>query len=85
MLGLFPALTDGVQRSYAAFLTEEENRGGAYGLMNAVSGFGALIAGGVGGFIWQYYGLVTAFAISTIFVIIGILILTFVKTKSKSV
>ena len=81
MLGLFPALTDGVQRSYAAFLTKEENRSGAYGLMNAASGFGALIAGIGGGYVWQVYGLGMAFSISTLLVIIGLTILILVKSK----
>ncbi len=82
VLGIFPALTDGVQRSYAAMLTEEENRGGAYGLVNAVSGFGALIAGIGGGFIWQRFGSGTAFFISIIFIIIGLVVLSLTKSKN---
>jgi MFS family permease len=82
VLGIFPALTDGVQRSYAAMLTDEENRGGAYGLVNAVSGFGALIAGIGGGFIWQRFGSGTAFFISIIFIIIGLVVLSLTKSKN---
>lgn len=83
VLGIFPALTDGVQRSYAAMLTDEENRGGAYGLVNAVAGFGALIAGIGGGFIWQKFGPGTAFFISIIIVIAGLVILSLTKSKSN--
>jgi MFS family permease len=82
VLGIFPALTDGVQRSYAAMLTDEENRGGAYGLVNAVVGFGALIAGIGGGFIWQRFGPSTAFFISIIVIIIGLVVLSLTK-KNK--
>lgn len=81
ILGLFPALTDGVQRSYAATLTEEENRGGAYGLMNAVAGFGALVAGIGGGYTWQTYGATTAFSISIALVVVGLVMLTFIRPK----
>jgi MFS family permease len=49
ILGLFPALTDGVQRSLAAQLSTEELRGGAMGLLNATIGMGALAAGVGGG------------------------------------
>jgi len=83
LLGLFPALTDGVQRSYAAAITDEENRGGAYGLVNAVSGFGALIAGIAGGYIWQAYGSGAAFCISTVLVAVGLVILTLTKPKQN--
>ena len=75
LLGLFPALTDGIQRAYASTLTSEENRGGAYGLVNAVTGFGALIAGIGGGYTWQAYGPATAFALSAFFVVIGLIVL----------
>ena len=50
LFGLFPGLTDGVQRSLASQLSGEEFRGDALGLLNAAYGFGALIAGIVGGF-----------------------------------
>ncbi len=55
-LGIFSALTDGVQRSHLARLITEENRGVAYGFLFAAQGFGALIAGAVGGYLWQFHG-----------------------------
>jgi MFS family permease len=76
MLGLFPALTDGIQRAYASTLTADESRGGAYGLVNAVTGFGALIAGIGGGLLWQVFGPNIAFITSAGLVVIGLLILT---------
>lgn len=81
VLGLFPALTDGVQRSFAATLTDEDRRGGAFGLVNAVTGFGALFAGIGGGYLWQTFGSAVAFTASIILVTIGLILLTFIKTK----
>jgi len=57
VLGLFQALTDGVQRAYASALSADEYRATAMGIVNAVIGFGLLFAGVVGGYIWQYYGI----------------------------
>jgi len=52
VLGLFPALTDGVQRAFVSGLSEDEHRGGAIGYVNAISGIGLLFAGIGSGFIW---------------------------------
>src|SRR5208337_2991229 len=38
LFGLFPGLTDGVQRQFASQLSGEEFRGGALGLLNAAYG-----------------------------------------------
>src|SRR3989338_11228752 len=56
ILGIGSAFTDSVQRSFAARLTSPEERGNAYGLLNAAIGFGVLIAGIVGGVLWQNFG-----------------------------
>ncbi len=73
-LGLFPAFTDGVQRSLAAQLSVPELRGGALGLMNASNGIGALLAGIIGGYLWQVYNPTTAFFAASVFIGIGLLI-----------
>lgn len=72
LLGLFPALTDGVQRSLASQLSNEELRGGALGLLNAAVGFGALSAGVGGGYVWQAYGPAAAFAVSGAVAAVGL-------------
>jgi len=59
--GLFPALTDGVQRAFASQLTSEDLRGSGLGWLNAANGFGALIAGIGGGYLWQTHGPAIAF------------------------
>ncbi|HVM76539.1 MAG TPA: MFS transporter [Candidatus Paceibacterota bacterium] len=71
LLGLFPALTDGVQRSLASQLSTAELRGGALGLLNAGVGFGALIAGIGGGYLWQAYSPTVAFLASGATIVVG--------------
>jgi MFS family permease len=72
VLGLFPALTDGVQRSMASQLTGPAVRGSALGLLNAATGIGALIAGVGGGYLWQAFGPATACIVGSIVVVVGL-------------
>jgi MFS family permease len=74
LLALFPALTDGVQRSLAAQLSVEELRGGALGVSNAAVGLGALVAGVGGGYLWQTYSPTAAFLVSGVMIIIGLVL-----------
>jgi len=76
-LGLYPAFTDGVQRSLAARLTSEELRGGGLGWLNAATGIGVLFAGIGGGFLWQAYGPAAAFLAATAFVFVGLIVFIF--------
>lgn len=75
-LGLFPALTDGVQRALAAELSPSDKRGGAMGLVNAVSGFGLMFAGLSGGYIWEHFGVSTALIFGGVLVLVGVVILS---------
>jgi MFS family permease len=79
ILGLFPALTDGVQRAHAAKLTAEEQRGRAYGSLNAVSGIGVMIAGIGGGYLWQFFGPTWALSVAMVTVSVGLFL--FVASK----
>jgi len=74
VLGLFPACTDGMQRAYAATLTDEAHRAGAYGLMNAAMGFGAIVAGIFGGFLWQYAGVGFALSVFSAIILCGLIL-----------
>lgn len=73
ILGVGYAMTDGVQRSFAARLTSEEERGNAYGLLHAAIGFGVLIAGIVGGILWQNFGATTALSLSLGLILVGLI------------
>lgn len=77
LLGLFPALTDGVQRSLASQLSSAELRGGALGLLNAAVGLGALSAGIGGGYLWQAYGPSVAFLASGLVLAAGLALFTY--------
>jgi len=72
LLGIFPALTDGVQRSLAAQMTPDELRGGGLGWLEAVIGLGALFAGIAGGYLWQMYSPAAAFLSATAIVLLGL-------------
>lgn len=74
LLGLFPALTDGVQRSLAAQLTRKRLRGGGLGWLNAAAGFGVLIAGTGGGYLWQTYNPAAAFTAASVTIIAGLIL-----------
>ena len=56
LVGAFSAFTDGVQRSHLSRLVEDRYKGTAYGYLNAAVGFGALVAGIAGGYVWQQFG-----------------------------
>ena len=60
LVGIFSAFTDGVQRSHLSHLVEDRYKGTGYGYLNAAVGFGALIAGIAGGYVWQQLGDTTA-------------------------
>jgi MFS family permease len=82
VLGLFPALTDGVQRALAAQLTVEEVRGVGLGWLNASNGFGALVAGIGGGYLWQVYSPAIAFVAASSVVAVGLVLFLVSATRS---
>jgi MFS family permease len=73
ILGVGFAMTDGVQRSLVARLTQAEERGSAYGLLNAAVGFGVLFAGVIGGVLWQTFGASTALTLSIGLILVGLI------------
>jgi MFS family permease len=75
LLGVFSALTDGVQRSYLSGLVAEDQRGTAYGYLNGVAGLGALVAGVAGGYLWQRVGDTTALLAAACVVLAGLTLL----------
>ena len=84
IFGLFPALTDGVQRSFASQLSNTELRGSAMGLLNASIGFGVLIAGILGGYIWQSYNPHIAFLAFGMIIFIGLILFLFTSIKNEA-
>jgi MFS family permease len=75
VLGLFSAATDAIQRSFAGHLAPLEERGTAYGLFNGAVGFGTMIAGICGGYLWQVFSPATALVVSVVMVGVGLVVL----------
>ncbi|OHA20820.1 MAG: hypothetical protein A2849_03480 [Candidatus Taylorbacteria bacterium RIFCSPHIGHO2_01_FULL_51_15] len=73
ILGMGSAFTDSVQRSFAARLTSAEERGSAYGLLNAAIGFGLLFSGVVGGLLWEHFGATTALSLSLGLILVSLI------------
>lgn len=84
VIGIFSALTDGVQRSYLSSLVGDRNKGAAYGYFHAASGFGTLIAGVAGGFLWQHSGDRVAIGAATALVLTGLLVFSLGQVVRKA-
>ncbi len=80
IMGLFSACTDSTQRAFVAKTTPEYERGTAYGMYNAIVGFGVMISGIVGGYLWQAFGPTSALFAAEAVVIIG-LVVFYASTK----
>ncbi|MBI5798861.1 MAG: MFS transporter [Candidatus Yonathbacteria bacterium] len=85
VLGLFPALTDGVARALASELSPESHRAGAYGFVNATAGFGLVFAGIGGGYLWEHFGVNYSLATGGVFVMIGIGVLSTIIADGEEV
>ena len=84
VLGLFPALTDGVARALAAELSPPEYRAGAYGLVNATMGFGLVVAGVGGGYLWERFSAPTALVVAGVCGVVGVLLpFTIINPRQK--
>jgi MFS family permease len=80
ILGFYSAATDGVSRALAAKLIEPDLIATGQGLLNAANGFSALIAGLIGGSLWNFVSAEAAFGYAAFMSFIG-LILFVVLTK----
>ncbi len=84
LVGVFSAFTDGVQRSHLSRLVDERYRGTAYGYLNAAVGFGALIAGIAGGYMWQQLGDTTALITGACVIALGLAIFLSVSVPQQN-
>ncbi len=83
-LGLFSAFTDGVQRAHLASLVGEGVRGRGFGAFGAATGFGALIAGAAGGFVWEQFGSNFALWLASAATAIGLLVFLYSLRISRA-
>jgi len=84
LVGIFSAFTDGVQRSHLSHLVEDRYRGTAYGYLNAAVGFGALIAGIAGGYVWQQLSDTTALITGACVIALGLAVFRFGSMPHES-
>jgi MFS family permease len=77
IVGIFSALTDGVQKAYLSKLVEARHKGVAYGYLSAALGLGALIAGIGGGYLWQYTSSITALLVGMAVIALGLILFSF--------
>ena len=73
ILGLYSAMTDGVERALASKLVMHEELASGQGFLNAAVGISSLLAGVIGGIIWTFYGPVSAFVYGIAMMGVGLL------------
>jgi len=83
ILGFYSAATDGVSRALAANLIESEFLATGQGLLNAAVGLSALVAGVVGGSLWNFISAEAAFVYAAAMSFIG-LVLFIILTKPST-
>jgi len=72
--GIYYGLSDGIFRAYIADLVSCDQRATAYGLFNTGIGLALLPASIIMGTVWDIYGSMWAFIISSLFSLLGFLI-----------
>jgi MFS family permease len=83
--GLYFGLTEGVEKAWVADLAPVAARGNAFGIYNALIGFGALGASLLFGYIWTHVSPPAAFYTGAGFALAatGLLYLTFASSKAR--
>lgn len=79
--GLYYAATEGIQKAYVADLVSEGNRGTAIGTFNALTGAASLPASILAGVMWQFYGPLATFCVSSALAITAAILLLIIKDK----
>jgi len=83
LYGLFFAIEEVNQRTYASELALSEQRGTVLGAYHTVVGFTALPAGLVFGLLWDTYGVLVAFVFAAIMAVVAFAFLWFFVGESK--
>jgi len=71
-LGLYSAMTDGVERALASKLVVHEKLAAGQGFLNAAIGISTLLSSIIGGGIWTFFGSGPAFAYGIFMMVIGL-------------
>ncbi|MBI4992238.1 MAG: MFS transporter [Candidatus Harrisonbacteria bacterium] len=73
LFGIYSAMTDGVERAFAAKLVSSDKIATGQGFLNAAVGISSLLAGLVGGAIWTQFGSNTALLYGAAMMVVGLL------------
>ena len=65
LYGFYFGFAEGTEKALIADLAPPDRRGFAFGIYNAVTGFGALAASLLFGFVWNAYGTAAAFGLGS--------------------
>lgn len=82
--GLFFALTEGAEKALVADLVPPAKRGTAFGWFNLTIGLGALPASVMFGFVWDRYGVATAFGLGAALAAVAAVSIGVLGTPSRS-
>ncbi len=84
LLGFHAAFTEGIGRAIVADLVEERWRGSAYGIYNACTGFAALPASIIFGYLWDTHGATISFQYGAVLGLISFCIFFALRIASKT-
>lgn len=79
--GIYVAMEETLEDSFAAELVEKEHHGMAFGVLSTVNGMGDFISSIVVGFLWTKLGTATAFSYSLVLFLLGALMVFFIKKE----
>jgi MFS family permease len=79
LYGLYYAATEGIQKAYIADLVAEGKRGMAMGTFNALTGLAALPASILAGTLWNLYGPLASFAVSSVLALMAAVLMLVIR------
>lgn len=82
-LGLYSAMTDGVERALASKLVAHEKLAAGQGFLNAAIGISTLLSSLIGGGIWTIFGSAPAFVYGIFMMVIGLFSFTVLNKTSN--
>ena len=84
-IGLYSAMTDGVERALASKLVARERLAAGQGFLNAAIGISTLLSSLIGGGIWTVFGSAPAFAYGIFMMMIGLFSFIILNKNKKEV
>ncbi len=85
ILGVYSAMTDGVERAFASKLVPDNKLATGQGFLNAAVGISSLFAGIIGGTIWTKFGSSQALIYGAVMMAVGLAVFIHLNTRKKVV